>query len=79
LKIRVDALIDDLFREGSVASASMASILLAARDSAENGYLLELSRRVWTATNELKSYFPPAVEPSPNAKGSRRREKRQSV
>lgn len=54
LKDRIDHLIDDLFREGGIDSASLASILVAAQDSLEKGYHLELSRRVWSASNDLK-------------------------
>jgi hypothetical protein len=79
LTSRVDALIDDLFREGSVASASLASILVAAQDSAELGYLLELSRRVWEANNELKPAFTEPVRAVPIPKETRRRENHSSA
>jgi hypothetical protein len=72
LQDRVDSLIDDLFRDGGVDSASLASILVAAQDTFENGCLLELSRRVWTASNDLRrdSEGPPA--PKPAGRGPRR-------
>jgi hypothetical protein len=72
IKERVDTLIDDLFREGSVASASLASILVAAQDSAEKGCLLELSRRVWAVTNELTPEVCGSAKAAPVAKVERR-------
>lgn len=53
LNDRVDALIDDLILDGGVEAASIASILLAARDSVTRNDLVSLSRRVWSANNEL--------------------------
>ena len=37
------------------AAVAAASILVAVQDSAEKGYLFELSQRIWTASNELKT------------------------
>jgi hypothetical protein len=54
---RLDALIDDLIMDGGVEAVSMASILLAAEDSANRDDLVTLSRRVWAASNELKGDF----------------------
>jgi hypothetical protein len=54
---RLDALIDALIMDGGVEAASMASILLAAEDSANRDYLVTLSRRVWAVSNELKADF----------------------
>jgi hypothetical protein len=55
---RVETLIKDLMEEGGLASASLASILMAAQDSLTQGDCLELSRRVWLAANELRSARP---------------------
>jgi len=57
LSERLDVLIDDLIMDGGVEAASLASILLAAKDSVKSDYLVTLSRRVWAANNELKSEF----------------------
>jgi hypothetical protein len=57
LSERLDLLIDDLIMDGGVESASLASILLAAKDSVQSDYLVTLSRRVWAANNELKADF----------------------
>jgi hypothetical protein len=54
LGLRIEMLINDLMEDGGVASASMASILLAAQDSVEHDYCLELSRRAWIASNALR-------------------------
>jgi hypothetical protein len=54
LSERLDALIDDLIMDGGVESASLASILLAAKDSLKTDELVTLSRRIWAVNNELK-------------------------
>jgi hypothetical protein len=53
LSKRLDALILD----GGVEAASIASILLAAKDSVERDYHVTLSRRVWAANDELLAEF----------------------
>ena len=55
LSERLDAMIDDLIMDGGVEAASLASILLAAKDSLHGNFLVTLSRKVWTANNELKA------------------------
>lgn len=55
LSERLDALIDDLIMDGGVESASLASILLAAKDAVKSDYVVTLSRRVWVANNDLKA------------------------
>lgn len=60
LSERLDTLIDDLIMDGGVESASLASILLAAKDSVESDYLVTLSRKVWAANSELKSEYAQA-------------------
>ena len=56
LSERLDALIDDLIMEGGIESASLASILLAAKDSVKSDYHVSLSRRVWAANNDLRQH-----------------------
>jgi hypothetical protein len=63
LNDRVETLIDELIEDGGLDSASLASILVAAQDSLNHGYSVELSRRVWMASNELK----PEVSPERDA------------
>lgn len=75
LKDRVDSLVDDLFQEGGVSSASLASILVAVQEAIERDYLLDLSRQVWSANNELKLRLAEPAAPKP----ARRRGKRQAV
>ena len=55
LSERLDALLDDLIMDGGVEAASMASILLAAKDSLKSGSLVALSRIVWAANCDLKA------------------------
>lgn len=51
---RLDSLIDELILDGGVEAASLASILLAAKESARTNELLSLSCHVWTATNDMR-------------------------
>jgi hypothetical protein len=51
---KIDLLVDDLLNDGSMSSSSLASMLMAARDSVREGYHVALARRVWDANNELK-------------------------
>jgi hypothetical protein len=51
---RVDLLIDDLLNDSNLSSSSLASILMAARESVRNGYHVALARRIWDASNDLK-------------------------
>lgn len=53
LNQRIEMLINDLIEEGGVATASVASILLAAQEAVELGYDLALCRTVWAAASEL--------------------------
>lgn len=55
LNERLDTLIDDLIMNGGVEAASLASILLAAKDSVKCEYHATLSRWVWSAVNEMKA------------------------
>jgi hypothetical protein len=51
---RVDLLIDELLNDGELSSSSLASILMAARESVRDGYHVALARRIWDAHNELQ-------------------------
>lgn len=51
---RIDNLIDDLLNDGDLSSSSLASMLMAARDSVRDGYHVALARRIWDASNDLK-------------------------
>ena len=55
LNERLDTLIDDLIMNGGVEAASLASILLAAKDSVKCEYHATLSRWVWSAVHEMKA------------------------
>jgi hypothetical protein len=51
---RVDTLIDDLLNDSELSSSSLASIMMAARESVREGYHVALARRIWDASNDLK-------------------------
>ena len=51
---RVDTLIDDLLNDSNLSSSSLASMLMAARESVRDGYHIALARRMWDASNDLK-------------------------
>jgi hypothetical protein len=51
---QIDSLIDDLLNDGELSSSSLASMLMAARDSVHDGYHVALARRIWDANNDLK-------------------------
>lgn len=51
---RLDSLIDELLHESDLPASSLASILIAARDSVQEGYHVALARRVWTASNAIR-------------------------
>lgn len=53
LTARIDALIDELIMDGGVEAASLASILLTAKDAVARADHVTLSRKVWSANNEL--------------------------
>jgi hypothetical protein len=63
LNDRFEMLIDELIEHGGLYSTSLASILTAVQDSMDQGYCLELSRRVWMVSNELR----PEDAPDPGA------------
>jgi hypothetical protein len=50
---QLDTLIDDLLNDSDLSSSSLASMLMAARDSVRDGYHVALARRVWNANNDL--------------------------
>src|SRR3954454_20323652 len=47
--LQIDALIDDLLNDSDLSSSSLASMLMAARDSVHDGYHVALARRIWDA------------------------------
>jgi hypothetical protein len=59
---RLDTLIDDLLNDGNLSSSSLASILVAARESVRDGYHVALARRTWDASNDLKLRQCPAEQ-----------------
>ena len=51
---QLDSLIDNLLNDAELSSSSLASILMAARESVQDGYHVALARRIWDASNDLK-------------------------
>jgi hypothetical protein len=51
---QIDLLIDDLLNDTDLSSSSLASMLMAARDSVRDGYHVALARRIWDANNDIK-------------------------
>jgi hypothetical protein len=65
---QVDSLIDNLLNDSDMASSSLASMLMAARESVRDGSHVALARRIWDASNDLKLRECPD-EPDPVAPG----------
>ncbi len=51
---QIDSLIDDLLNDTDLSASSLASMLMAVRDSVRDGYHVALARRIWDANNDLK-------------------------
>ena len=54
---RLDSLIDDLLSESDLPASSLASMLMAARDSVMDGYHVALARRIWDAQNAIRDHY----------------------
>jgi hypothetical protein len=67
---RVDTLIDDLLNDSDLSSSSLASILMAARESVSEGYHVALARRTWDASNDLKLRNSPLARDSKKSRRS---------
>ncbi len=66
LNERLETLIDDLIMDGGLEAASLVTILLAAKDSIERADHVLLSRKVWTANDELMTAFGGRPDANPN-------------
>ncbi len=53
---QLDSLINDLLTESDLPACSLASMLIAARDSVRDGYHFALARRVWRVNNEIRDH-----------------------
>ena|GEM_PF-2761979 len=51
---RIEVLIDELIEEGNVATASLASIFVAAQEAVAGGYDVALCRHIWSGLRELE-------------------------
>ena len=54
---RLDSLIDDLLNDSDLPASSLASMLMAARDSVKDGYHFALARRVCDASNAMRDRY----------------------
>ena len=54
---QLDSLIDDLLTESDLPASSLASMLIAARDSVRDGYHFALARRIWHVSNEIRDHY----------------------
>jgi hypothetical protein len=68
---QLDSLIDDLLNESDLPASSLASMLMAARDSVKDGYHVALARRVWDASNAIKDVYGSTAGTPQGANGAR--------
>ncbi len=54
---QLDSLIDDLLNESDLQASSLASMLMAARDSVKEGYHVALARRVWDVSQAIRDQY----------------------
>jgi len=54
---QLDSLIDDLLNDSDLPASSLASMLMAARDSVQDGYHFALARRVCDANNAIRDRY----------------------
>ncbi len=54
---QLDSLIDDLLNDSDLPASSLASMLMAARDSVKDGYHFALARRVCDASNAMRDRY----------------------
>jgi hypothetical protein len=60
---QLDTMIDGLLNETDLPAASLASMLMAARDSVKDGYHVALARRVWDVSNAIKGHYSVHADP----------------
>jgi hypothetical protein len=58
---QLDSLIDDLLNDSDLPASSLASMLMAARDSVKDGYHFALARRVCDASNAIRDRYATEV------------------
>jgi hypothetical protein len=58
---QLDSLIDDLLIDSDLSASSLASMLMAARDSVKDGYHFALARRVCDASNAIRDRYCSAI------------------
>jgi hypothetical protein len=57
--------------ESDLPASSLASMLMAARDSLKDGYHVALARRVWDASNSIRDHGHSPFEFSPSLQDAR--------
>jgi hypothetical protein len=55
LNEQIEMLIDELIEDGNVATASLASIFMAAQAAVAGGYDVALCRHVWMASRDFET------------------------
>lgn len=61
---RLDSLIDELLNESDLSASALASILIAVRDSVQEGYHVALARRVWDASHSIRDRYAETFAPA---------------
>jgi hypothetical protein len=59
---QLDTMIDELLNQSDLPASSLASMLMAARDSVKDGYHVALARRVWDASHAIRDQYSPSHE-----------------
>jgi hypothetical protein len=59
---QLDSMIDELLNQSDLPASSLASILMAARDSVKDGYHVALARRVWNASQAIRDHYSSSHE-----------------
>ncbi len=57
---QLDSMIDELLNQSDLPASSLASMLMAARDSVKDGYHVALARRVWDVSHAIRDQYSPS-------------------
>jgi hypothetical protein len=66
---QLDSMIDELLNESDLPASSLASMLMAARDSVKDGYHVALARRVWDVSHTIRDQYSPSPPLSESLSG----------
>jgi hypothetical protein len=67
---QLDSLIDDLLNDSDLSASSLASMLMAARDSVKDGYHFALARRVCDASNAIRDRYTTEIYQTSSSLGA---------